>query len=29
MTFSHYEDVPAHLVEGLIEKHKKDQENAH
>ncbi|MCG8351852.1 MAG: elongation factor G [Chloroflexales bacterium] len=29
MTFSHYEDVPAHLVEGLVGKHKKEQENAH
>ncbi|NJN18941.1 MAG: elongation factor G [Oscillochloris sp.] len=28
MTFSHYEDVPAHMVDSVIEKHKKDLETA-
>lgn len=29
MTFSHYEDVPAHLVDALIEQHDKEKELAH
>lgn len=29
MTFDHFEDVPSHLTEGLIEQHKKQREAAH
>jgi hypothetical protein len=28
MRFDHYDEVPAHLVQHIIEQHKKDQEEA-